>query len=99
MPVNYLSESLSGISNSNLVLAALGGITAYGLKVATGGRKSIWEREWAGKLIMVVVRLLPLSQPPFAIMRPSAGVCKFQLTPGAARTDPVPPPAPLPTPT
>ncbi|KLT42592.1 hypothetical protein CC85DRAFT_79516 [Cutaneotrichosporon oleaginosum] len=65
MPVHLVSESLGGIPNPTLVLAALGGITAYGLKIATGGRKSIWEREWAGKLIMVVA---PPEPTTFALL-------------------------------
>ncbi|BEI87546.1 uncharacterized protein CcaverHIS019_0102640 [Cutaneotrichosporon cavernicola] len=65
MPVNIVSESLGSISNSKLVFGALAGITAYGLKVATAGRKSIWEREWAGKLIMVVA---PPEPTTFALL-------------------------------
>ncbi|GMK59618.1 hypothetical protein CspeluHIS016_0802240 [Cutaneotrichosporon spelunceum] len=65
MPVNILSESFADISNSKLVLCALAGITAYGIKVATGGRKSIWEREWTGKLIMVVA---PPEPTTFALL-------------------------------
>lgn len=59
MPVHFASRALDGVPTSTLTYTALAAIAAYGVKVITGGRKSIWEREWAGKLIMIVVSPSP----------------------------------------
>ena len=56
MPVHSLATVLQYVEGNYLILGALG-IGALGLiKIRSGGRKTTWEREWAGKMILIVVR-------------------------------------------
>lgn len=55
MPIHTISDKLSGVDTRHLATAVAVGIGAYALKVYSGGRKSIWEREWGGKLIIIAV--------------------------------------------
>jgi hypothetical protein len=55
MPVNYLASHASYVSTNRLILAALAVLGVYVLKAWTGGRRNTWERDWTGKMILVVV--------------------------------------------
>jgi hypothetical protein len=55
MPFNVLSKYLAPVDSSTLFTAALGAGAAYAAKIYASGRKNVWEREWGGKLIMIVV--------------------------------------------
>ncbi|WOO80783.1 uncharacterized protein LOC62_03G004313 [Vanrija pseudolonga] len=81
MPVNYASTLFDDLPYTNLAIGAAVGATAYAVKVYTGGRKCIWERDWAGKLIMIAAppepttwalihHLLHLPSPPQILYLP-----------------------------
>nr|XP_031862078.1 uncharacterized protein CI109_002491 [Kwoniella shandongensis]KAA5529150.1 hypothetical protein CI109_002491 [Kwoniella shandongensis] len=54
MPVHSLAEYLGDISTSQLVVGAGVFAVLFWLKAWSGGRSTTWEREWAGKMILVV---------------------------------------------
>jgi hypothetical protein len=53
--VNYVS--VPQVVGGSIVAAGLWSVKAW-----AGGRKCTWEREWAGKMILVVVGLSPQSR-------------------------------------
>lgn len=63
MPLGIVSTLVGDVDNSTLITGALVVGTAYAAKVYASGRKSIWERDWTGKLIMIAV-----SAPPTIIL-------------------------------
>lgn len=57
MVVHTVSNFLQHVDTSTLVGTVAAGATAYAVKIYSGGRTCIWEREWVGKLIMIAVSL------------------------------------------
>ena len=55
MPIHLTAWELGDVRPSKLVLAAIALIVLVALKAHFGGRRSTWERDWAGKMILVVV--------------------------------------------
>lgn len=55
MPIHTISDKLSNVDSKVLTTTVAAGIAAYALKVYNGGKKSAWEREWGGKLIIIAV--------------------------------------------
>ncbi|WWD22715.1 hypothetical protein CI109_107208 [Kwoniella shandongensis] len=64
MPVHSLAEYLGDISTSQLVVGAGVFAVLFWLKAWSGGRSTTWEREWAGKMILVVILYLPPEASP-----------------------------------
>ena len=56
MPIHSIASYLDNATGSQLIVGALALAGFYGIRVWAGGRKCTWEREWAGKMILVVVR-------------------------------------------
>lgn len=59
MVVHISAELFGGFDYNTLVAVAATTATAYAVKVFAGGKKCTWEREWAGKLIMIAVSMGP----------------------------------------
>lgn len=59
MPVHIGATLFGGFDYSTLATLAATVGTAYGVKVYSGGRKCIWEREWGGKLIIIAAAPTP----------------------------------------
>lgn len=57
MPVNSISAALNPVSANRLVAGGIAAVSLYTLKAWAGGRLNTWERDWSGKLILVVVWL------------------------------------------
>ena len=56
MPVHSVATVLQHVEGNYLIFGVLA-IGALGLiRVRSGGRKTTWERDWAGKMILIVVR-------------------------------------------
>ncbi|KAK8844731.1 hypothetical protein IAR55_006581 [Kwoniella newhampshirensis] len=81
MPVHTLAEYLGDISTSHLVVGAGVFALLFWIKIWSGGRSTTWEREWAGKMILVVAsptptimtlldHLLHLPSPPQILFLP-----------------------------
>jgi hypothetical protein len=55
MPIHSLATLLDGVDASTIIVGAATLLGTVSLKAWTGGRKCTWEREWAGKMILIVV--------------------------------------------
>lgn len=55
MPIHSLATFLGDTNTSQLFFGAAALATVVGVKAWSGGRKCTWERDWAGKMIMIVV--------------------------------------------
>lgn len=55
MPVNYLATYASYVSTNRLIYGAFLVFGLYLVKAWTGGRRNTWERDWTGKMILIVV--------------------------------------------
>ena len=55
MPIHTAAKYLDNASPNQLLFGAVGLLTFYIVKAWAGGRRCTWEREWAGKMILVVV--------------------------------------------
>lgn len=62
MPIHTIAEHLSGVDSKKLTTAVAVAIGAFAVKVYSGGKKSVWEREWGGKLIIIAVSSMYLSE-------------------------------------
>lgn len=62
MPIHTIAEKLSHVDTKKLSTAVAVGVGALALKVYSGGKKSVWEREWGGKLIIIAVSSIYLSE-------------------------------------
>jgi len=58
MPLHSAASFLDNASSSEVFYGAVGLLALYAVKAWAGGRKCTWEREWAGKMIWVVVCLV-----------------------------------------
>jgi hypothetical protein len=56
MPVHTAASILSSVDTTHFVLAALGVAGLGWVKQKMGGRTCTWERDWAGKMILIIVR-------------------------------------------
>ncbi|WVQ72271.1 hypothetical protein IAR50_001821 [Cryptococcus sp. DSM 104548] len=81
MPVHSLASAVGDISTSHLMVAAATFLVIFSLKIWSGGKKNTWEREWAGKMILIVApptptilalidQLLQLPSPPQILFLP-----------------------------
>ncbi|WRT63245.1 uncharacterized protein IL334_000148 [Kwoniella shivajii] len=59
MPVHTLAEVFGNISTSQLILGATTFALVISIKAWAGGRKCTWERDWKGKMILVVAPPTP----------------------------------------
>lgn len=55
MVVHTAAQIVEYVSVPNLIGGTVGAAGLWSLKARAGGRKCTWEREWAGKMIMIVV--------------------------------------------
>jgi hypothetical protein len=56
MPIHGIAALLEGrVNYGYAVTAVILVILAATLKAWSGGRKNTWERDWAGKMILVIV--------------------------------------------
>lgn len=55
MPVHSLASLLTHASVPSVIGASSAVAVLVGVKAWAGGRKCTWERDWAGKMILVVV--------------------------------------------
>ena len=55
MVVHTAAQIVEYVSVPNLIGGTVAAAGAWSVKACAGGRKCTWEREWAGKMIMVVV--------------------------------------------
>jgi hypothetical protein len=55
MPIHSLASFFGNASTSQLVVGAATVAGVYGVKVWSGGKTSTWERDWAGRMILIVV--------------------------------------------
>lgn len=55
MPIHTLASAFGTASSSQLVLGGATLVGVYSTKVWAGGKRSAWERDWAGKMILIVV--------------------------------------------
>lgn len=58
MPIHTIASAFGDISTSQLIAGATTFAVIFWIKLWSGGKKCSWEREWAGKMILVVVRCL-----------------------------------------
>ncbi|OCF34854.1 hypothetical protein I316_03400 [Kwoniella heveanensis BCC8398] len=81
MPVHSLATLFGDVSVDTLVVGALAFAAILGIRTWLGGRKCTWERDWAGKMILVVAppsptiitlidQLLQLPSPPQILFLP-----------------------------
>ncbi|ORY27349.1 hypothetical protein BCR39DRAFT_538425 [Naematelia encephala] len=81
MPIHSVASLVDDIATNNIILAAFGFATVISLKAWAGGRKCTWERDWAGKMILIVApptpsilalldHLLHLPSPPQILYLP-----------------------------
>lgn len=59
MPVHGLSNLFDSASGNQLLFGAAGLLGVVGIKAWSGGRKCTWERDWAGKMILIIVCPVP----------------------------------------
>ncbi|WVN88518.1 uncharacterized protein L203_103729 [Cryptococcus depauperatus CBS 7841] len=59
MPIHTLASVFGDIPTSQLVLGAATFALIFSLTIWAGGKKCVWEREWAGKMIMIVAQPTP----------------------------------------
>ena len=57
MPIHSVAKILDSASSSELFYGSITLLAIYIARAWAGGRKCTWEREWAGKMIFVVVCL------------------------------------------
>jgi hypothetical protein len=57
MVVHTAAQIVEYVSVPTLIAGSVGAAGMWSVKAWAGGRKCTWEREWAGKMIMVVVSL------------------------------------------
>jgi hypothetical protein len=55
MPIHSIATVLDDVEISTVITAALTLLGIVSVKAWSGGRKCTWEREWAGKMILIVV--------------------------------------------
>jgi hypothetical protein len=56
MPIHGIDSLIEGRVNYSYALIAVGVVTvALSIKAWASGRKNTWERDWAGKMVLVVV--------------------------------------------
>jgi len=55
MVVHTAAQLVEYVSVPQLIGGSVAAAGIWSVKAWAGGRKCIWEREWAGKMIMVVV--------------------------------------------
>ena len=53
--VHTAAQIVEYVSVPTLIAGTVGAAGMWSVKAWAGGRKCTWEREWAGKMIMVVV--------------------------------------------
>ncbi|WVR03121.1 hypothetical protein IAU60_000111 [Kwoniella sp. DSM 27419] len=81
MPVHSLATFFGDVSASQLVVGAFAFALIIAVKTLVGGRKCTWERDWAGKMVLVVGpptptlmtlidQLLHLPSPPQVLFLP-----------------------------
>ncbi|KAE8541228.1 hypothetical protein D1P53_002585 [Cryptococcus gattii VGV] len=81
MPIHTIASAFGDISTSQLIAGAATFAVIFWLKLWSGGKKCTWEREWAGKMILVVApptptiitlidQLLHLPSPPQILFLP-----------------------------
>ncbi|WVW81305.1 hypothetical protein I302_103296 [Kwoniella bestiolae CBS 10118] len=81
MPVHSLASAFGNITTSQLVFGAISFAVVVFVKTWAGGRKCTWERDWKGKMILVVApptptiltlmdTLLHLPSPPQILFLP-----------------------------
>ncbi|WVQ94190.1 hypothetical protein IAU59_001268 [Kwoniella sp. CBS 9459] len=81
MPVHSLASLFGDISIDTLIVGALTFAAILGVRTWLSGRKCTWERDWAGKMILVVApptptiitlldHLLQLPSPPQVLFLP-----------------------------
>lgn len=58
MPIHTIADKLANVDTKVLTTAVAVSVAAYAVKVYNGGKKSIWEREWGGKMILIAVSSL-----------------------------------------
>lgn len=56
--VHSAAQLVEYVSVQTLIGSTVVAAGAWSVKAWAGGRKCTWEREWAGKMIMVVVSLV-----------------------------------------
>jgi hypothetical protein len=59
MVVHTAAQIVEYVSVPTLIAGTVGAAGMWSVKAWAGGRKGTWEREWAGKMIMVVVSQSP----------------------------------------
>ncbi|OWZ36391.1 hypothetical protein C347_00562 [Cryptococcus neoformans AD2-60a] len=81
MPIHTLASVFGDISTSQLIAGAATFAVVFWVKLWSGGKKCSWEKEWAGKMILVVApptptiitlidQLLQLPSPPQILFLP-----------------------------
>ncbi|WVF66581.1 hypothetical protein IAT40_001321 [Kwoniella sp. CBS 6097] len=81
MPVHSLATLFGDISVDTLIVGALAFAAILGVRTWLGGRRCTWERDWAGKMILIVApptptiitlldHLLQLPSPPQILFLP-----------------------------
>jgi hypothetical protein len=55
MPVHSAASLLTHTSIGSIIGVSTGVAALVGLKAWSGGRKCTWERDWAGKMILIIV--------------------------------------------
>jgi hypothetical protein len=61
--VHTAAQIVEYVSVPTLIAGTVGAAGMWSVKAWAGGRKCTWEREWAGKMIMVVVSRVYESTP------------------------------------
>lgn len=61
MVVHTAAQLVNYVSVPQLIGGSVAAAGLWSVKAWAGGRKCTWEREWAGKMILVVVRRVPLT--------------------------------------
>ena len=58
MPIHTVASTLQNVDRNLLFWSAVALLVLRFIKAKAGGRKSTWEREWAGKMILISVGAL-----------------------------------------
>lgn len=64
MVVHSAAQLVNYVPIQQVLGATVAAAGLWSIKAWAGGRKCIWEREWAGKMILIVVRPFTLECCP-----------------------------------
>ncbi len=68
MPIHSIATAFSDARTEYILGAVAAVVLLYSVKIWAGGRKCTWERDWAGKMILIAVSLFSCRSACTAIL-------------------------------